>query len=261
MSTLSPTRIQRLAALRAEVRAIESAGMARSGLRLPFGVDAIDRRLEGGGLARAALHEMTGSTSDLGNDAAATLFVAGIAARCASGTGNGTILWALSRRDLFAPGLAGAGLSPDRLLYAECARDEEVLAVMEEGLRHGGLAAVVGEIGRISMGSSRRLQLAAEESGTIALMLKRWRKSGEDPLSLPSAAMTRWRVACAPSEPLPVDGVGRPRWKLDLVRQRGGESFTWIMEGSDAEGRLALPAGPPHRSPAADRPGEVRHAA
>ena len=35
---------------------------------------------------------------------------------------------------------------PDRILYAECGRDEDVLAVMEEGLRHGGLAAVVGEV-------------------------------------------------------------------------------------------------------------------
>ena len=45
--------------------------------------------------------------------------------------------------------------------------------MMEEGLRHGGLAAVVGEVSRVAMPSTRRLQLAAEESGTMALMLKR----------------------------------------------------------------------------------------
>src|SRR3546814_13374279 len=73
-----------------------------------------------------------------------------------------------------------AGLPPDRVLYAEARSDEEVLAVMEEGLRHGGLAAVVGEVARVSMTSTRRLQLAAEEGGTTALMLKRWRKNGED---------------------------------------------------------------------------------
>ena len=37
---------------------------------------------------------------------------------------------------------------------------------MEEGLRHGGLAAMVGEAGRVAMASTRRLQLAAEEGGT-----------------------------------------------------------------------------------------------
>ena len=135
------------------------------------------------------------------------------------------MLWALARRDLFAPGLAGAGLAPDRILYAECGRDEDVLAVMEEGLRHGGLAAVVGEVGRAAMPATRRLQLAAEEGGSPALMLRRWRGGGEDPLVIPSAAVTRWRLACAPSSPLAVAGIGRPRWHLALARQRGGAPF------------------------------------
>jgi protein ImuA len=117
-----------------------------------------------------------------------------------------------------------------------------VLAVMEEGLRHGGLAAVIGEVGRAAMASTRRLQLAAEESGTMALMLRRWRRSGEDPLGLPSAALTRWRIGCAPSARLPAPGVGRARWQIFLARQRGGEAHEWIMEAADAEGRLALPA-------------------
>ncbi|HEX8256575.1 MAG TPA: protein ImuA, partial [Allosphingosinicella sp.] len=211
---LSPARAERLAALRAEVRAIESSTAKAGRECLPFGVDAIDRRLEGGGLALAALHEITGARPDLSDDAAATLFVAGIAARR-----PGTVLWALSRRDLFAPGLALAGLPPDRILYAECGRDEDVLAVMEEGLRHGGLAAVVGEAARVPMAAARRLQLAAEEGGAMALMLKRWRRNGEDPLAAPSSAVTRWRIACAPSSPLPVPGVGRARWRLVLARQ------------------------------------------
>jgi protein ImuA len=244
---INPARAERLAALRAEVRAIESAGAGAAGEYLPFGVESIDRRLAGGGLEAAALHEAVGAATGLGDDAAATLFVAGIAARR-----PGSILWALRRPDLFAPGLALAGLAPDRLLYAECGRDEDVLAVMEEGLRHGGLGAVVGEVGRAVMASTRRLQLAAEEGGTMALMLKRWRRSGEDPLGLPSAAVTRWRIGCAPSAALPVPGVGRARWRIELARQRGGEGHHWIMEACDAEGRLALSAEPVHRQDPAD---------
>ncbi len=242
MSAATPARLERLAALRAEVRAIESAGAGGRRECLPFGVDAIDRRLADGGLAVAALHEIAPARAGLGDDAAATLFVAAAAARI-----PGTVLWALRRRDLFAPGLALAGLGPERVLYAECGRDEDVLAVMEEGLRHGRLAAVVGEAGRAAMASTRRLQLAAEEGGTMALMLKRWRKTDEDPLAAPSAALTRWRIAAAPSAPLPVPGVGRARWHVDLARQRGGEPFNIIMEGPDDEGRLALPAEPGHR--------------
>jgi protein ImuA len=251
-----PTRSDRLAALRAEVRAIESAGSKAERECLPFEVDALDARLAGGGLAIGALHEITGAKPGLSDDAAATLFLAGIAARL-----DGIVLWALARRDLFAPGLAQAGLSPDRLIYAECGRDEDVLAVMEEGLRHGGLAAVIGEIGRVTMASTRRLQLAAEEGGTTALMLKRWRKPAEDPLGLPSAAVTRWRIACAPSHKLPVAGVGRARWHVELARQRGGQAFHLVMEGSDETGRLALLAQPRNRPTEADRGAQERKAA
>ena len=63
----------------------------------------------------------------------------------------------------------------------------------------------------------------------------------------------RWRVGCVPSGKLAVPGVGRPRWRLILVRQRGGEPYEWIMEGPDAEGRLALPAEFEHRPDQARR--------
>lgn len=251
MPAPSPIRSDRLAALRAEVRAIESAGISSACEYLPFGVEEMDRRLPGGGLAVAALHEMTGERPNLGDDSAAVLFMAAIAARR-----RGPVLWALARRDLFAPALAQAGLGPERVFYAECRRDEDVLGVMEEGLRHGGLAAVIGEIGRLEgMAPTRRLQLAAEDHGTTALLLRRG-KGARDPLAAPSAAVTRWRIGCVPSDALPEaggEGIGRSRWRIALARQRGGEPFTWIMEGPDAEGRLALPAASGHRADAPSR--------
>jgi protein ImuA len=242
-------RSEHLAALREAVRAIERAGTRQQCGHLPFGLQAIDCRLESGGLALAALHECAGAKSGLADEAAASLFLAGIAARAQPG---GTVLWALSRRDLFAPALAQAGLSPDRLIYAECGRDEDVLAVMEDGLRHGGLAAVVGEVGRAGMAATRRLQLAAEQGSTMALLLRRSRKSGEDALAMPSTAVTRWRIVCVPSAALPVPAVGRPRWRAMLVRQRGGEPHEWIVESPDDKGRLALFAPAADRAVAAD---------
>jgi protein ImuA len=241
--TLSSARTERLASLRAAVRALESpAGRGESAI-LPFGIGDVDGRLADGGLAVAALHEAAAERPGLPDEAAATLFLASIAARP-----EGVVLWALARRDLFAPGLAGAGLGPDRVLYAECGRDEDVLAVMEEGLRHGGLAAVVGEARRAGMAATRRLQLAAEEGGTPALLLRRRRKAAEDPLAAPSAAVTRWRIAAAPSAPLPAPGIGRARWRVALARQRGGEPYHWILEAPDEEARLALFAGAEHRA-------------
>ena len=234
-----------LAVLRSQVRAIEGRSAARRPA-LAFGLDPVDRRLAAGGLAAAALHEAAPAAPDLADEAAATLFVAALAARLAGA--DGTVLWALARRDLFAPGLAQAGLAPDRLLYAECRDDCELLAVMEEGLRHGGLAAVVGEPKRVAMAAGRRLQLAAEEGGTTALLLRRWRKAGADPLASPSPAVTRWRIGCAPSAPLAVPGIGRARWRVELARQRGGEPCHWILEAPDAEARLALLAQPRRRA-------------
>lgn len=248
-------RALRLEHLRAEVRRIAAAGKDPAAV-LPFGVSALDERLAGGGLADAGVHEAAGATGGYGDDAAATLFLAGIAGRRARECG--TVLWVVARHDLFAPGLAQAGLGPGKLLVAEAGCDSDVLAVMEEGLRHGALAAVVGEIGRAGLTETRRLQLAAEEGGTMALLLRRWRK--DDPLVEPSSALTRWRIGCAPSAPLPVPGVGRSRWHVELARQRGGPGFSLLLESCDAQGRLALPALPADRPDQTDR-GHERWAA
>jgi protein ImuA len=229
----SPSVLQ---SLRDTLRAIEGDGHRRREV-LPFGMDPIDRRLAHGGLRLDALHEIAAATPALGDDAAATLFMAGIAARA-----WGPVLWVVRRRDLFAPGLYQSGLSPDRVLYAEAGDDAEVLALMEEGLRHRALGAVIGEVRRAATAATRRLQLAAEGGRTIALLMKRHAREAADPFAVPSTAVTRWQVASAPSAPLPVTGVGRARWRVDLVRQRGGEPFNLIVEACDETGRIALPA-------------------
>jgi len=230
-------RVLHLNSICAELRAIAAGGKVSTPV-VPFGVPAVDERLAQGGLADAGVHEAAGASDSYSDDAAATLFLAGIAGRRAGV--RGTVLWVVAKRDLFAPGLAQAGLRPDRLLIAEAGKDADVLAAMEEGLRHGGLAAVVGEVGRAGLTETRRLQLAAEQGGTLALLLRRWRKG--DPLAEPSSALTRWRIGSAPSTPLPVAGVGRSQWHIELARQRGGPDFSLILEACDAEGRLALPS-------------------
>jgi protein ImuA len=230
----------RLAALRAEVRAIEQVGRAAERPAVPFGIGDVDGRLAAGGLA-PALHEAAADKAEPGDEAAAILFLAAAAGRFTRARG-GQVLWALARQDLFAPALAQAGLPPDRVVYAECRDDAETLAVMEEGLRYGGLAAVVGEVGRADMANLRRLQLGAEDGGTAALLLRRWRRQGADPLATPSPAVTRWRIGCVLAAPLPYAGLGRARWQVTLARQRGGPPRTWILEAPDAEACLALAA-------------------
>jgi protein ImuA len=236
-----------IAELRETLRALQGGG-PREHPVLPFGVDALDTRLADGGIRLDALHEMAGQGAGWGDDAAAVLFIAAIVART-----TGPVLWAVRSRDLFAPGLYQAGLDPSRVLYAEARDDAELLAVMEDGLRHRGLAAVIGEAKRVAMASTRRLQLAAEGGRTVALLLKRPARDGDDPFAVPSAAVTRWRVASAQSVPVPWDGLGPACWRLQCVRQRAGDPFELIVEAPDEAGRLALPARLVDRPAQADR--------
>jgi protein ImuA len=216
-----------LADLRRRIDGLDRRGTGREGV-LPFGVPALDAHLPGGGLALGALHEVMEEGE---HGALAALFVAGILARR-----QGSVLWCVARRDLFAPALACVGLHPDRVLYAETWRETQVLAAMEEGLRHGGLAGVVGETGRLGLTPSRRLLLAAEASGVPAFAVRRGRAAPE-----PSAAVTRWRIAPAPSGPATRPGLGRARWSVELLRCRGADPRAWLLSGPDAQGRLAPP--------------------
>jgi protein ImuA len=225
--------------LRERVRRIERSRLAIHGV-LPFGVAAIDRVLPDGGLARGALHEILGAGGDEEDGALAAAFAAGILGRLA---GDGTVLWCLPRPDLYGPGLAAHGLDPAHIVLVRAPRDGEILWAMEEGLRAPGIAAVVGEVGTLAAVASRRLQLAAERSGITAFLLRRWRDGGQaaHERNLPNAAVTRWRIAALLSQPLRgASGVGRPRWRVELLRCRGGEPACWEVEEADATGHVSL---------------------
>jgi protein ImuA len=234
---LHPRQKRILEELHARIAHLGQSGRAPPSV-VPFAIPELDSCLPQGGLARGALHEAAGGGLGAIHGAAAVLFAAGVLARI-----DGPVLWCLSARDLFVPSLAGAGLHPDRVIYAEARDEKTVLLCLEEGLRHGGLAAAVGEVSRLSMTASRRLQLAAEASGVLAFVIRRWRTpAAASDFGQPTAATTRWRITALPSSPLPVSGVGRPRWFVELIRCRAGERAKWELEACDDKGRLALSA-------------------
>lgn len=241
--------------LRAQIERIEHVGRAQAGV-LPFGVAPLDAVLPNGGLRIGALHEVAGGGDGAVDGAVAALFAAGVAARL-----PGQVLWCMTRPDLFAPALLQAGLGPERVLYVEAGEEKTLLACFEEGLRHGGVGTVVAEVARLSMTASRRLQLAAEASGVTAIAVRRWRRACDAAdFGQPTAAATRWRVTPAPSAPLPAPGVGRPRWFIELIRNRAGDCAEFTLEACDEKGCLALPAQLAHR-PLATTVGRGRAAA
>ena len=251
---------EELALLRETVARVAAA----RGPVLPFGVGPLDHLLAGGGLDGAGLHEIAAASASWSDDAAATLFAAGIAARFAAAPGV-SALWALTRFDLYAPGLEQAGLGPERILYAQGANDRELLAMCEDALRDGALACVVAEVKAADQTATRRLQLAASEGKTPMLLYRRYRRYGQCPLTDLSLACPRWRVGSGSSGPRPAPGVGRGRWSVELVRQRGGPPFSLELEACDDQGRLALPAATRDRTAlpggAVAAGGAVQHAA
>jgi protein ImuA len=169
---------------------------------------------------------------------------------------GGLVLWCLPRPDLYGPGLAAHGLDPGRLVLVRAPRDAEILWAMEEGLRAPGIVGVVGEVGSLPAAASRRLQLAAERSGITAFLLRRWRdgRQATRKRALPNAATTRWRITALPSQPPSIaspargggngwrPGIGRPRWRIELLRCRGGEPACWEVEVANATGYVSLAA-------------------
>ncbi len=239
---MSAVREHVLADLRERISAMEGGTAKRAGC-LPFGVPEIDAVLPGGGLAHGALHEFAGGGSGTVDGAAAALFAAGVVART-----KGEVVWCLTRPDLFMPALAQAGLHPKRVVFVEGDKEEDVLASMEQCLSYGGLGAVVGELVRLPMTASRRLQLAAEKTGTMAIAVRRWRRQTEaNDFGQPTAATTRWRVSVLPSQDLPVAGIGRARWLLELMRSRAGECAEFEIGACDDKGRIDLSTGSANR--------------
>jgi protein ImuA len=186
-----------------------------------LGMPGIDDALPWGGLPRAALHEILA-----GSKGAAFGFCAGLLGRLSDD--GGAVLWCRRERGLYGPGLAGFGLSLERLILVRAHSETDVLWVLEEGLRSRSLAAVLGEVDAIGTTAARRLQLAAESSGVTAFLLRPTHGKIE-----PGPAVTRWRITPAPSA-VTVDraGVGPVRWRVDLLKCRSGTPGTARLQNA-----------------------------
>lgn len=228
-----------LAELRHRLRILEGLGAnpAKTRAEAPparLGLAAMDGALPWGGIPRGCLHEIAGAPGDC----AAHGFAAALLGRLTGGE-SGLLLWCRVKRAgydnsvPYGPGLARFGVSAERIVFLEAERTPDVLWAMEEGLRAASLVAVYGEGIALDLTSSRRLQLAAEASGRTALALTK-------PQKRPSvtAAATRWRVTVVPSR----DYDDSPRWRIELVRCRGGNPNAWIVDWDHAAHRFDLAA-------------------
>ena len=237
--------------LRALKHSIRSLEPARGSGTIPFGIAPIDHAL-GGGLARAALHEVAAA----GESAitAATQFALGVAAHAQEPR---AVVWIAEEIGLrengapYGPGLDDLGLRPERLVTVAAAKPRDVLGAMEEALRCRAVAVVIGEIrsARLDLAASRRLSLAAGHRDVCAFLLRT--APGTDA----SAAATRWTVAGARSR-ANAAGPGPARLSVLLTRNRHGPVGLWTLEWHRGERRfdLAPSVSQPVADAARDRP-------
>lgn len=167
-----------LESLRAQVRQIEGRHRQAS-TALPFRVAAVDTQLPNGGLAQGALHEVAGGGNGAIDGAAAALFrPESPRARTAR------LLWC-------------AGLKSDRVIYLEAGDEKSVLDCFEEGLRHGGLGAVVAEVAKLNMKPPGGFSSPQKRRGASALRCAA------------GAARPRRRISASQPPPRPVGASRR----------------------------------------------------
>lgn len=131
---------------------------------ISLGSAALDARLPWRGLPQAGLHEVQGL--------AALAWALALAGRVLTARAPGMmlVLGAPKALMLYPPGLASFGIAPDQIVSVEAIADTQRLWALEEVLRSGCFAVVVAEAESRDLTVSRRLHLAAEAGGCMALL-------------------------------------------------------------------------------------------
>lgn len=203
--------------------------------RFATGAAALDAELAGG-LALGHLHEIYAAEEE--DSVSAAGFAAALALRIGTlrtDSGAGTTLWLRTRKSaqatgaVYGPGLAEMGGDPAHLLFVLAEDDKALLRAGVDAVRCEAVTAVViecrGAVPAIDLTVSRRLSLAAQQSGVTLFLLR------TDATPTASAAETRWQVAAAPSTALPANAPGHATFDIELLRRRSGPSgMRWRLE-------------------------------
>jgi len=223
----------------ARIPALRTDSCAPAAL-LSIGLPSVDAYLRDAAVPLGAVHEIAGHAGDEEQGAAGAGFLA-LSLKASAATG--WIVWVTQDADLYAPGLAAFGLDLRRLILVCARRDAEVCWALEEAVRSRSLAAVVGEVGVLTLNATRRLQLVAEQANVPCFLLRRWRtrELAQRQRAQPIAAVTRWRVTPRRHPGLPdqamaaLPELGPAHCRLDLWRCRNAAAASWIMEFGHAD--------------------------
>jgi protein ImuA len=198
------------------------------------GLGPITKSFPNASFPLGAIHEFLSANEE--DTASTSGFLAGL---LGSLMGNlGTSLWISSSRTLFPPALKNFGIQPDRFIFIDLKKEKDVLWAMDEALKCGALAAVVGEVREISFTASRRLQLAVEQSQVTGFILR-----NNSTKVITTACVSCWKITSLPSEPFEdLPGPGFPKWRVELLKIRNGKAGVWDLQWMGGRFKIASKA-------------------
>lgn len=222
----------------ARLREAMAHGPACAAETVSSGCPGLDAILPGGGFRRGTLVEWLGEP---GAGAGVLALLAAVAACGRDGTllvvdGDGTHTRHSPPSERFYPPAAvGAGLAAQQLIVVRPANAVDYTWALDQAMRCPALAAVLAWPQRLSPTAFRRLQLAAESSGTVGFLVR-----PASAQNTPSWADVRLLVHPQPQ----TDPSAGRSLMLELVRCRGAAHHQRIVLESDhATGTLRVVAG------------------
>ena len=189
------------------------------------GFAALDAELPGGGWPRGALTEILPQHEGIGE-----LRVLGPALAQLTAQGK-CIAWIAPPYLPYAPALAAAGIALERVLIVKTTKDGDSLWAAEQALRSAACGGVLAWTRDIRYTQLRRLQLAAEDGGCLAVLFRPTLAARE-----PTPAALRIALATA-------DGG----LALSILKRRGTPLSRPILLPALSAPPAVASSSPPHR--------------
>jgi len=212
--------------LQAKINALQGLGKA-SNMLVPKVLAPFDEAFPGGVFPLGKVHEFI--SYEPADAASTTGFITALAGKLIKK--GGLCLWIGNGRKIFPSGLKHFGLEPDRVVFINTPKKQDLLWIIEEALKCDALAAVVGELKELGFTESRRLQLAVENSGVNGF-IHRYQPRAENSV----ACTTRWKITSLPSianDDLP--GIGHSCWDIQLLKVKNGRPYSWQIHWANGQ--------------------------